>query len=343
MAMKVKNLFLHFSKAIGMFTLSTRFHHRSLQILCYHGLSFEDEHIFSPGSFMTQDTFARRLAYLRDNGFKVLGLTKAIERLRTNNLEPKSVVITVDDGFYSFYKLGVPLLKEYDYPSTLYVTSYYVKHPNPIFRLVMQYMFWKSEHQSISLYDLLPDLTNPCPIKGTSGNNNLWKLIEHAENKLNEEEQNKFLEEIANRLNVDYGKIRNKRLFSLVKTSEIKAMQSDGVDIQLHTHRHRMPDDPVKAKYEIKKNREVLTPFVTSPLVHLCYPSGIWSKKHWSVFEGLQIESATTCDPGLNKSNTHLLALRRYVDQENFSNIAFEAELSCFKEVLRNIRCRLRI
>ncbi len=332
----MKNMLLRLCKSAGCFTLSSRLCRHSLQILCYHGLSFEDEHIFSPGTFMTRDTFARRLAYLRDNDFNVLDLGKAIERFRTNSLEPKSVVITVDDGFYSFYKLGVPLLKEYGYPSTLYVTSYYVKHSNPIFRLTVQYMFWKSHYNDAGLLKLLSDLTNSSLSEMHDGKQSLRKLIEHAESKLNEEERNKFLEEIANRLNVDFDKIRTQRLFSLVKIDEIQSMQTDGVDIQLHTHRHKLPEDPLEIEYEINKNREVLAPVVTSPLTHFCYPSGIWSEKHCQPLAELEIKTATTCDPGLNKPGSNLLALSRFVDSEEFADIVFDAELSCFKEVIRN-------
>ena len=339
----MRNLFLHLCKTIGCFTLSSRLCRHSLQILCYHGLSFEDEHIFNPGTFMTRETFARRLSYLRDNDFNVLELGKAIERLRTNTLEPKSVVITIDDGFYSFYRLGVPLLKEYGYPSTLYITSYYVRHSNPIFRLALQYMFWKSQYHDADILRLLPDLTNSCQLKVLDGKHNLWEYIEYAENNLDEKERNDLLEEIAGKLGVDCKGIREQRLFSLVKTDEIQSMQSDGVDIQLHTHRHRLPEDPSGIEYEISKNREVLVPVVTSPLVHFCYPSGIWSMKYWPSLANLNIKTATTCDPGLNKLDSNLMALSRFVDSENCTDIVFDAQLSCFKEILRNVRCKLRI
>lgn len=339
--MKIKNLFLHFCKGIGFFTLSARVYHSSLQILCYHGLSFEDEHIFNPGTFMTKDTFAKRLAYLRDNDFKVLELGNAIERLRTNTLKPKSVVITIDDGFYSFYKLGVPLLKKYGYASTLYVTSYYVRHPNPVFRLAMEYIFWKSGQQETSFFEMLTDLKSSFQLKEAIGQGSLLKLIEYAENNLNEIERNNLLEEIAKFVDVDYKRIRDQRLFSLVTTKEIKSMQSDGVDIQLHTHRHRLPRDPLEIENEIVKNREVLAPVLLAPLEHLCYPSGIWSDRHWPTLTKCKIETATTCDPGLNKSNSQPLALTRYLDRENFTDIEFDAELSCFKEIVRNVRAKL--
>ena len=341
--MKTRNLYLHLCKTIGCFTLSSRLCRHSLQILCYHGLSFEDEHIFNPGTFMSRDTFARRLAYLRDNDFKVLGLGDAIERLRANTLEPKSVVITIDDGFYSFYRLGVPLLKEYGYPSTLYITSYYVKHSNPIFRLAVRYMFWKSKYQDDVLLKLLPDLTNSRQLTVLDSKHNLWKFIEHAENDLDEKERNILLEEIAGKLGVDCKRIRGQRLFSLVSTSEIKSMQTDGVDIQLHTHRHRLPEDPLGIEYEIEKNREMLAPVVTSPLVHFCYPSGIWSETHWPDLTNLNIKTATTCDPGLNYSDSNPMALSRYVDSDDYKDIVFDAELSCFKEIKRKVMRKLGI
>lgn len=68
---------------------------------------------------------------------------------------------------------------------------------------------------------------------------------------------------------------------------------------------------------EIQQNREFLEALVGKKLQHLCYPSGVWSKQPWSWLDSLGIISATTCDPGLNYSQTPHLGLYRFLDAES--------------------------
>jgi hypothetical protein len=48
--------------------------------------------------------------------------------------------------------------------------------------------------------------------------------------------------------------------------------------------------------------------------------------------------SATTCDPGLNSRTTPVMLLKRFLDSDQASDIAFEAEVCGARELLRRIR-----
>lgn len=67
--------------------------------------------------------FESHLSYLNKNGFDVLTYSDAIDYLKSNGLKRKIVVITIDDGYKSFYKNGYPLLKKYKFPATLFINS----------------------------------------------------------------------------------------------------------------------------------------------------------------------------------------------------------------------------
>jgi peptidoglycan/xylan/chitin deacetylase (PgdA/CDA1 family) len=109
------------------------------------------------------------------------------------------------------------------------------------------------------------------------------------------------------------------------------------LDVQLHTHRHRFPDDPLLARAEIEENRRVLAPLVERPLVHFCYPSGYWSEALFPVLEAAGVETATTCEGGLNGPDAHPYALSRFFDGEHVTALEFEAELSGAAELLRTV------
>jgi len=47
------------------------------------------------------------------------------------------------------------------------------------------------------------------------------------------------------------------------------------------------------------------------------------------------VESATTCDPGMNRRGDSPFTLRRFLEAARTSQLEFEAELSGFSELLR--------
>lgn len=337
---QMKLIFLRLAKSFGFFALARYLTADCLRIICYHGFSIGDEYRFRPSLFMTADTFARRLRFLSENGYRVIDLQTAHEDLRNNDIKSSSVVITIDDGFYGVCSLALPLLKKYNYPSTLYVTSYYVKHPNPIFRLAMQYLFWKTGCEFADFSKVAPGMSANSETKGEGGDRNLWRIIDYAEQRIGEEERNALLDKFAEILMIDFRKLREERIFNLATLQELDTMQAEGVNIQLHTHRHRMPSREVELCYEIEKNREVLNLASGSKLTHFCYPSGEWSKGHWPILARLGIETATTCEPGLNDFETPRLALKRFLDRDDFTDLEFEAEITGFKEIIRRIRNR---
>jgi len=55
------------------------------------------------------------------------------------------------------------------------------------------------------------------------------------------------------------------------------------------------------------------------------------------------VESAVTCDTGLNYADTPRLALKRFLDCQHVSEIEFEAELSGLKEIMRKARSVIRL
>jgi peptidoglycan/xylan/chitin deacetylase (PgdA/CDA1 family) len=328
--MSLRTSLLAGAKLAGGFWLAERVKPAGIPILCYHGFSMADEHRFRPALFIRPDEFERRLSWLQRNRYKVIPLAEAIERLDRGALGKRELVITIDDGFHSVGKIGWPLLKDYRFPATLYTTTYYAKHPNPIFRLAIQYFFWRTRRSGARFDDLAP--------VAPAGEAAMWPLIHWAESSLTEDARCELARSVAARLDVDYEELRSSRRLSLLTTRELQALASDGLDLELHTHRHNLPEDAGAIEREIADNRGVLQAATDKTLRHFCYPSGVWSRDQWRTLASLGIESATTCTPGFNRPDTPRLALHRFLDSEDLSQRDFEAELTGFKTLLRTLR-----
>jgi peptidoglycan/xylan/chitin deacetylase (PgdA/CDA1 family) len=326
------------AKTGGGFRLSRYLTSRKLCILGYHGFSLRDEHLWRPLLFHGPELFARRLAYLKRAGYRTVPLQDAVRRLRDGSPTGKDIVITIDDGFYSVAALAAPLLLEFGFTATIFVTTYYVKYSHPIFRLAIQYMFWKTPRGHFETADLLPGPSRRVPTKGDAGKVFLWQLIGYGETRLGESERMALARAVAERLDIDYAEIVASRRLSLMTPEEIAQLARQGFDIQLHTHRHYISADANVVERELTENRRVLEPLAGRPLNHLCYPSGIWSPEVWPYLAANGVETAVTCDPGLNSPSTAPLALHRFLDGDSVPQIAFEAEVSGFASLLKPSR-----
>src|SRR5215475_2142345 len=121
----------------------SQWRHRRLLILCFHGISIEDEHAWLPNLYMPQSALAARFAQIRNSGCVVLPLSEALERLYAGTLPSRSVAITFDDGGYDFYLRAYPVVRASGFPVTVYQTTYYVQLEKPIFSLACSYMLWR--------------------------------------------------------------------------------------------------------------------------------------------------------------------------------------------------------
>lgn len=75
--------------------------------------------------------FEAEMEYIAANGYVVISveqLTDALQRQDPDLLPPRSVVITIDDGYRCVYEYAYPIFKQYDYPFAVYLYTDYINH-----------------------------------------------------------------------------------------------------------------------------------------------------------------------------------------------------------------------
>ncbi|HDZ08491.1 polysaccharide deacetylase family protein [Pseudohongiella sp.] len=73
---------------------------------------------------LTPDELRTQLEYLRDNDFEVWHLDRVLDALQNQEDMPERVaVLTFDDAYESIYTTGLPMLQEFGYPMTLFVST----------------------------------------------------------------------------------------------------------------------------------------------------------------------------------------------------------------------------
>lgn len=330
-----KNTMYSLSKIIGLFTLSALITRRSVRILCYHGISMEDEHEWFPAFFLSHDKLKRRLDYLKKNNYPIITLDEAIAKVADNSQLDCSIVITADDGFYNNYSILAKELNQREMPAIFYISTYYVVEQTPYFRYVVGYLFFKSKEKSINLKNFnigLDDvqLSNKLQVEIT-----VELIIEHYEAHVTEEGRLKVLYELGELLKVDMKKIDDVRMFHLMTIDQMKELDQGNIKMGLHTHNHFDLVTPQIADSEIVANQEVFEKDLGRKSHHFCYPRGIWSPNLWPVLEKHQLKSATTSESGVYNSRSSKFEIKRILDSENVSDIEFEAEITGFAFLLR--------
>lgn len=86
---------------------------------------------------MPPDLLRRRFELIKRHACAVLPINEAVERLYNGTLPKKSVVITFDDGNYDFYRRAFPIIKEFNFPATVYLTTFYSQYNKPVFNVAV--------------------------------------------------------------------------------------------------------------------------------------------------------------------------------------------------------------
>ena len=120
--------------------------------------------------------------------------------------------------------------------------------------------------------------------------------------------------------------------------AEIAELARDGIDFQLHTHRHITPRDEGLFCREIRDNRDRLKSYTGISGVHFCYPSGVYYREYLQWLARESVISATTCNRGLAARQTHLMLLPRFIDTSQQSKIEFESWLTGIGELIAKVK-----
>ena len=328
MLRKVKLATIRVLHGSGVFELvaNSRWRRERLLILCYHGTSLEDEHLWRPALYMRPELLRERLTALKQGRYAVLPLDEALHRLRAGTLPARSVALTFDDGTYDFYRQAHPILQEFGVPATVYLTTYYALCERPIFNLICSYMLWKRRGQVLSDAPEI-GLEGPLDLRTEAGRHQVVRrLIERAEREdLTGVQKDDLAARLGHFLGIDYAALKAKRILQLMNVNEVRELAGHGVDFQLHTHRHRTPEDRALFSGEIRENRQHIHELVSSDPVHFCYPGGVHQPAFLPWLRDEQVVSATTCDAGLCTRETESLLLPRFVDNQSRSQLEFES------------------
>ena len=295
--------------------LDSRWRRHRLPIVCFHGVSTADEHECYPGFFLPPSVFRAKLQILRSLDVNALPLGEALRRLHDGTLPPRAIVITIDDGFYGAYAVGGPMLADFGFHATVYLTTHYIHHDRPVFDNMCGYLLKRSYGREL----VWPRVLEAPVVLGLQSDLQVrTTIMAYARDRqLDSARKDLLLAELADLLSIDYEDLRRRRLFQIVHPDEIATWQD--VDFELHTHRHRVSRNKAVFRDSILRNRMELKQITGRESRHFAYPGGTYLPEHTQWLVELGIQSAVTCESGLATRNSSFMLLPRIMDTARLS------------------------
>ena len=123
-----KEFYSLFSEA---FLIKKILYNKGLIILMYHSITDTDKDY--PYS-ISKNNFELQMKYLKDN-FVFFDIVNAIDYLNGNNIkyENPCVFVTFDDGFKDNISVAYPILKKYEIPFTIFLSTNFIDSSNSTF------------------------------------------------------------------------------------------------------------------------------------------------------------------------------------------------------------------
>lgn len=242
------------------------------------------------------------------------------------------MTITFDDGMYDFHHVAFPIIREFGYPVTVYLTTYYSEFNRPVFDVMCSYLLWKGRGQRLEW----PEVTAEPITLDDAGRGIADRRIKTSARRdnLSSRQKDELLSALAAKLGIDYEALCARRILHVMTPAEAADVAREGAVIELHTHRHRVSIDREKFRREILDNRTRITAYSSRNATHFCYPGGFHLPEFPGWLRELNVTSATTCQPGFVSRASDPMLLPRLVDTSLLTEIEFHSWLSGLASLL---------
>ena len=250
---------------------------------------------FQPNAILqiTPDFLQSVIVKARKNGFDIISLDEALERIKSIKKQNKFIVLTFDDAYRDNLIYALPILQKHQCPFTLYVPTAFIDGRGELWWQLLEDIVQENEEVS---FDGLNYQTNTIANKQNAYEKIYWHMRSMDEQK-RQVETSKF----AIRYNVDMSKHCQNLIMNW---QELQIFADEPLcTIGAHTIHHYELAKLSKqdAKKEMQLSADILEEKFNKRPKHFSYPIGAKrsaSKREYQLATELGFTSAVTTLPG---------------------------------------------
>lgn len=245
---------------------------RSLTVVNYHRIDDpyrKDFDSFKPNVSATPQDFDRQMEYLA-KWFHVVSLKDMVEWLGGHkDLPPHAALITFDDGYLDNYTSAFPILRKYNFPALIFLTTGHIATDAPFYWDMAAYCFSHTEIDHLTFPDgHVESWSNQEQLQQVGKN---W--IEFMKT-LPQTEKQIYVQNLPVLLGVAIPTGFFQRL--MMDWDQVREMRRDGIEFGAHTMSHpiltRIPLEQVRE--EVVGSRSRIEAELGEPVLGFAYPNG---------------------------------------------------------------------
>lgn len=148
---------------------------------------------------------------------------------------PKSLVLTVDDGYRDFYQVAYPLLKKHQLPATLFVTTGFVNQELWLWPDQITWLLNHAERLEESI--ALGDVTLAAQSINEQARPSMWSQIIGYLLSIDDAQKHDWIARFAGALKLELPDQASQE-YEACTWDELREMQANGIELGGHTHTH---------------------------------------------------------------------------------------------------------
>lgn len=296
-------------------------------ILAYHRVlpqGSEDIQYIQPGMFVTVKSFEMHMAYIYKH-YK----TVALEDLIMCPNMKRTCSVTFDDGWYDNYKYAFPILKKYNIPSTIFLSTSYIGSSKTAWPDRLAYYIHKIPNNQL---------------------NRIYQIIKHEklQDKILEYENrlklNRHKKELFIEILIEYMKMQDEQTISSIMSSidlqfenlktefearshwltweNIREMSFHSTAFGAHTHNHIILTKASQdyALKEINDSRDELAMHLGHPIKIFSYPNGEYNDSLIKIIKTSGFKMAVTTNKGVVTNSNSPFAMNRILIHDDIAS-----------------------
>ncbi len=295
-------------------------------ILMYHRVLPGEEPsspLIQPGMYVTQPSFEQQIRYLRSY-YTVLPLTEVLAGWTNRSLNPSGryCVLTFDDGWADTFLYAYPVLRRYQVPATVFLTTSYIGTDRWFWTDRLSYLYEHASHTTLSpsqqrdLRTLFKSVRDPdCRAHLDAALTSRSAVIVSLDRLIKVFKQfpaeviEEFLDGFARIVEVNHP---DRRAF--LSWDEVSEMSRDGITFGSHTCTHPiLTNIPMKVvDQELRDSLESLRTKAINSIPVCCYPNGSYNETVKACVKEAGYAAAVSVDSGAETTEPpDLFAIRR--------------------------------
>lgn len=270
--LRLLKYFVKISRKTGIFNVygfvRKRLVNKQIAIIAYHRI---DRMANFPWSLepTSQEDFESEIRYLRKN-YQIISLDQLITGLNDFDALPKkAAIVTIDDGYKDAYINAYPVLRKYEIPAIIFLTTGYIDTGKLFWWDKIGYILWETKLETIELGE-----SGTYHFDSFKDRHQLISMISERFKKLPEKAKNEVIERLEGLCGVTIPSDLGNEV--TLSWDEVKIMSENGISFGSHTVNHPiLTNIPLDlARKEITDSKAHIENEIDKEVTSFCYPNG---------------------------------------------------------------------